>query len=469
VYSSNALTIASSTLSGNSATGDRGAGGGVFSGHAGTLVVTSSTFCGNSATYYGGGIYAQPGGTLTVINSVVAGNEVSNEGPDVHGLATDTNSYNLIGDGSGMSGIVDGENGNLVGTAGSPIDPRLGPLGDYGGPTWTMPLLGGSPAIDAGDPDPATPPPTDQRGFGRFVDGDGDGKATIDIGAYEYVPAGAVVVDRRVFYNNSAFDGDDAAASGQDDNAIAPDKHALLPGQSASFANYTSYGRGINGIMVDVVGLAGTPTVEDFRFRVGSDEDPSGWGEAPVPARITVRPGDGVDGSDRVTIVWPDGAIVGQWLQVAVLPTAVAGLAVPDVFYFGNAVGEAGNSAEDAKVNVTDMLLARNNPRSFLAPAEIDFAYDFNRDGRVNATDMLLARNNPTSFVDALKLISVPEDIGELIPVPEDLGEQPIPPPGGSAPDLAWLQEFDASASDRPAGQRTPWAAAMDAMAAITR
>ena len=62
----------------------------------------------------------------------------------------------------------------------------MGPLGDYGGPTWTMPLLPGSPAIDAGDPNIVDPPATDQRGFERIVDGDGIGVARIDIGAFEY-------------------------------------------------------------------------------------------------------------------------------------------------------------------------------------------------------------------------------------------------------------------------------------------
>ena len=42
--------------------------------------------------------------------------------------------------------------GNLIGTAGSPIDPLLGPLANNGGPTMTHALLTGSPAIDAGDP-----------------------------------------------------------------------------------------------------------------------------------------------------------------------------------------------------------------------------------------------------------------------------------------------------------------------------
>ena len=58
------------------------------------------------------------------------------------------------------------------------IDPKLGPLTNNGGPTLTMALLPGSPAIDAGDTSAA--PVTDQRGFPRPA-----GSAA-DIGAFEY-------------------------------------------------------------------------------------------------------------------------------------------------------------------------------------------------------------------------------------------------------------------------------------------
>jgi len=58
------------------------------------------------------------------------------------------------------------------------VDPRLGPLADNGGPTLTMALLPGSPAIDAGASWAA--PPTDQRGFPRPIG------PTTDLGAFEY-------------------------------------------------------------------------------------------------------------------------------------------------------------------------------------------------------------------------------------------------------------------------------------------
>jgi hypothetical protein len=56
-------------------------------------------------------------------------------------------------------------------------DPLLEPLADDGGPTDTMALRAGSPAIDAGA---AGCLPTDQRGVAR--------QGPCDIGAYEYVP-----------------------------------------------------------------------------------------------------------------------------------------------------------------------------------------------------------------------------------------------------------------------------------------
>ena len=108
----------------------------------------------------------------------------------------------------------------------------------------------------------------------------------------------AAVVDRRIFYNTSKWDGEDAAANAADDGAIATEKQALMPGLTATFANFTSYSRGINGVMIDIQGLAGTPTAADFLFRKGNNNKPYGddpisplddWPSAPAPASITVR------------------------------------------------------------------------------------------------------------------------------------------------------------------------------------
>lgn len=221
----------------------------------------------------------------------------------------------------------------------------------------------------------------------------------------EQVPA-ASVVGRYVFYNDSRYDGNSAAADARDDSAIAPDKRALLPGQTATFANYTSYSRGIDGIMVDVANLPGAPTAADFTFKVGNSADPSTWPAAPSPNAIVTRALGA--GATRIDLMWPDGAIADEWLQITVKADASTGLLAPDVFYFGNAIGETGNSPSDAIVNGTDELLARAHAASFLDPAPIASPYDFNRDGRVDAADQIIARNHATTAATALRLLAAP-------------------------------------------------------------
>ena len=107
--------------------------------------------------------------------------------------------------------------------------------------------------------------------------------------------AAAAVVGRYIFYNDSSF----SAVS--NNNAIATDKSALLPGQTASFANYTSYSLGINGIMIDIANLPAGATLSaaDFAFHVGNDSNPSAWAAAPAPTSIQVgAAGSGANGSN---------------------------------------------------------------------------------------------------------------------------------------------------------------------------
>jgi hypothetical protein len=156
-------------------------GGAIFQGTYGSLVVNNSTIAGNQLgnSGHGGGLDLTNGATI-LYDTIVAGNLRDSAGDDVYGLLDTVDSlHNLIGDGTGTF-LVDGYNGNQVGTHDDPIDPLLGPLQDNGGPTWTMALLSGSPALAAGDIDGV--PATDQRGFPRVVDGQ------VDIGAYEVQP-----------------------------------------------------------------------------------------------------------------------------------------------------------------------------------------------------------------------------------------------------------------------------------------
>ncbi len=166
-------TVAFNTGSGGPS-GDpyNGNDGGGSGGICGPVQMTNCTLAFNSGFVGDGGKNAVATGGLTpgslLVNSILAGNVPNNcSGPIIdagHNLSSD-NSCAFTSAGSLNN-----------------VDPLLGPLADNGGPTLTMALLPGSPAIDAGDNSVALP--TDQRGFPRLV-----GPA-IDIGAYErcYLP-----------------------------------------------------------------------------------------------------------------------------------------------------------------------------------------------------------------------------------------------------------------------------------------
>jgi len=175
---SRTLTINDSTLSGNGVGNlddhqGRAWGGGVY--NRGTLTINNGTLSGNTAfSRYlpplGGGIY----GAATLQNSIVAN---SPSGGNCSGTMT-SNGYNLSSDNTCNFNNI----GDLNNT-----DPVLGRLGNYGGRTQTIPLLSGSPAIDAGNPKGCTDGnghllKTDQRGKPRPDKEDTGG---CDMGAFE--------------------------------------------------------------------------------------------------------------------------------------------------------------------------------------------------------------------------------------------------------------------------------------------
>jgi hypothetical protein len=184
------LTIAKSTLSDNWA--DGGSGGGIFNdgryGGKATASINASTLSSNAADVAGGAIYNQAAfagmATLkiadSILNACIWGGNIANVGGVVKSAG-----YNLSSDGG--NGILTGI-GDQVDT-----DPLLDPSGlqDNGGPTRTIALQSGSPAIGKGKRNVyvTLASQTDQRGLPRpmydagvVLPTRGDGS---DIGAFE--------------------------------------------------------------------------------------------------------------------------------------------------------------------------------------------------------------------------------------------------------------------------------------------
>jgi hypothetical protein len=156
-------------------------GGGIYALGQGvdTLALTNCTVTDNRSAVGGGidfdGIIIDPliGTGFKVLNTLVADNAATLVGPDVYGTA-DSLGTNLIGKADDSDGWLPSDR---TGTAANPLNARLGPLAHNGGPTQTIALLAGSPAIAAGTS--AGAPASDQRGVARG--------SPPCIGAYELV------------------------------------------------------------------------------------------------------------------------------------------------------------------------------------------------------------------------------------------------------------------------------------------
>jgi len=188
IASAGTLVLSISTISNNSAD----YGGGIFNGlgdtHA-TAFVINSTISSNSAAQHGGGIFNFVGAAVSIKNSLIA----LNTGPDPDGSGPfNSAGNNLIGKKDGSTGFT--HPSDQSGTIAAPLDPKLDPSGlkDNGGPTPTIALFCGSPAIDrASSVGLNGDVITDQRGagfprtFDDFAVPNLSGSDGTDVGAFE--------------------------------------------------------------------------------------------------------------------------------------------------------------------------------------------------------------------------------------------------------------------------------------------
>jgi hypothetical protein len=240
IYNSNSatLTISSSTVAGNSAGATFGSclggsycysdGGGIF--NQGKMIMSNTTVAGNTASWTPQGAYGQGhgggisnAGTAIISNSTLVGNSASSSGGSIYNYGTATISNSTLSGNNGFGSGIYNNSGSSMALQNSIVDrigrencsgtmnslgynlssdgtcnfnnrgdlnnhdPLLGPLQNNGGPTQTMALLPGSPAIDGGNPAGCTDGlgnllKTDQRGMPRPDPEDAGG---CDMGAYE--------------------------------------------------------------------------------------------------------------------------------------------------------------------------------------------------------------------------------------------------------------------------------------------
>ena len=221
VLHGNVMTAAGSTIRGNTA----GNGGGAIYHIGGTVALTNTTISDNTSTSDNGGGILNRGGSTTLTNSTVTANSAVQGGGgglhEEHQLAQVTlvrslvsGNNSLVGDEihrAADSGPITANSRNVFGHAGLtgadafenftpgatdfnatssgenvPLVGIIGFLDNNGGPTFTHALVPGSPAIDFAS-SAACLTITDQRGFGRNVDGDAQSSTReCDSGAFEF-------------------------------------------------------------------------------------------------------------------------------------------------------------------------------------------------------------------------------------------------------------------------------------------
>jgi parallel beta-helix repeat protein len=191
------VTLSESTLTGNSVTNY---GGGVFNYNSGEMTLSQCTLTGNWAGQKGGGIYNNDA-TLTLHHSLFSGNTATATpaGRELHHVVgtVNRNDFNLFGlsNNAGLSGITKGATDIVPASGVGTAAIFNSTLAFNGGPTQTLDLVSGSPALNR-IPAANCTSSTDQRNFLR----PSSGSTSCDVGAVEFGAIAATTVNSSVSF-----------------------------------------------------------------------------------------------------------------------------------------------------------------------------------------------------------------------------------------------------------------------------
>jgi hypothetical protein len=215
IYNAGTLTANLSSFYNQTVAGSSGfaEGGAIFSATPGIVVINECTLTSNTVTgntngtgVVGGGAICSLG-NLAINQSTLAGNILIGYNPSGPAIVGGSVFQNLTGSAAVFNSILGPDNGatqmlgdNSTFTGTNLIDaaPEFAPLDNYDGPTLTMPLMAGSPGVDAADDSATNEFATDQRGYPRLYG------AHVDIGAVESMPPTLSNVSVQIISTNTA-------------------------------------------------------------------------------------------------------------------------------------------------------------------------------------------------------------------------------------------------------------------------
>ena len=353
---SGTITLQNSTVSGNTASAQ---GGGLYAMDFQDINIQNSTVTGNTAQTGGGGLFVNPPtkkyytpAATNIHSTIISGNtDTSGAAADLSAAPFPYNGTNyptitltnsLVGNNTGANltaaplGSPDA-NGNLIGTASSPIDAKLAPLADNGGPTQTCALLAGSPAINAGS-NPANLT-TDQRGLPRQV-----GSQT-DMGAYEAQLAvmsinpaqGPTSGGTPVTITGVAFTGATAVKFGNTSVAFHVDSDTQITATSPA-------GTGVVDVAVTTAAGTSLPSTADhFSYTVTVTGITPAQGPVTGNTPVTIT-GTGFTGATAVKFGSTAAVTFAVLSDTQITATSPAGTGIVDI----TVTGAAGTSAKSA-------------------------------------------------------------------------------------------------------------------------